>query len=278
VTLTPEQVKKDVGTIQHDAANHVNINHVTQGLDHDEQLQIIREVGKAKLADPKAWTDIEIVGDEGGLHLQQKNLPATTPDVQAKGKGGEVQDPNLPNTGIDWGSIHTEAEQLRAKELKEYHDHPEREAQSIEQLANTAMGEGHDANVAKLKLRQELEKLMKDPDTEFRDKVLKQMESDGERWKVWNGAPHVELSRDAEGNPTSINFSRYGGIYSETVPLNVSVEQQRADARVAFDQGRERAISSPMAGDDPVGLSKVVEDIGNQRYPERWWNVDRQHQ
>lgn len=294
MTQKPNQpVEQTVEQFRADAERGTNFIDEFDQLPRDEQIQVIRGLSAEKSNGAPGLQNVEIFADNNGWHVVQRNVHEGDPDGDGVVRSGETprkqQRQEAPRDeaqdildGLQLGDVRREAENARAAERAEYLAHPEKQAATIQDLSEQAMGEGPDAERAKLKLRQELDKLMKDPDTDFRNKVIAQMESDGARYKVWNGQPHVKVERDASGNPTTIEFTQYGDFSSTgKIDLTKSVEQQRIDAKAAYDKAFDDAVYGGGGKFDPKTQEAIARDQeqqnnGGREYPVRWWNVDKQ--
>ena len=143
-------------------------------------------------------------------------------------------------------------------------------AHKIETEAKLATGGDAQANLA---LRKDLEDLMHDPNTPYRDKVIAQVVDDGNH--LFGAAPHADL-KYKEGKLDAIDFS--GGFTGEHVvpSLSLSVEQQRehawtdyentiSDGRVAHGENaqlivdRENQMNAGMKHPPTIGKKKWFE-------------------
>jgi hypothetical protein len=122
----------------------------------------------------------------------------------------------------------------RQKEEEKLKSAPDR-AHKIEEEARRATGGDE---LAKLEVRQDLEDLMHDSNTAYRDNVLGQVVDDGNH--LFNRAPKAKLLYK-DGKLDAIDFG--GGLTAEHVrpSLSESVAQQRDDAWKSYEQTMEDA-------------------------------------
>jgi hypothetical protein len=150
------------------------------------------------------------------------------------------------------------------------------------QMAETIEGHAKGAVTkdaqAQLDLRKDGEQLSH-MDDDTRQKVISKLESDGSYWHPFNGVPHAAAVKDQSGQTTSINFSTIGGVNTDAMPLNKTVDQQKEEASAAY----ETAIhDGRLAGLAPDLAQKVMERDAAKDQGEKpptigkpqWWQLD----
>jgi len=134
-------------------------------------------------------------------------------------------------------------------------------------VANDALtGEEAGREPYRLKLRRDMERLMNDPNTDYRDKVLGELES--------NGSPRAKVTRDEKGNPQWIEFTK--GVDKDEFPLNKSVAEQVDDAQKEF----RKAIETNYAGESPQQIEAKFDIATGDAEPKplRWFHISRKEE
>ena len=148
------------------------------------------------------------------------------------------------------------AEHKHAVEQKIHkHLHPEEQAHHIEDLASKAL-KGDEQ--AKRDLQAEGRDLQNESDG-YRRKVIGQVETDGNQHDRNNPLPHAEIKRDANGEPTEIDFSKnfnLPGIGAKEV-VDVKTPGQQLEEK---KQQLDREIRTKTDGWNGRNGSKGMED------------------
>lgn len=236
----------------------------------DRQMAAYRQL--SRIQDPNDQApDLTLLIDNNGRRLVRRdgeNMPACAPPPERP----KEKAPVLPRLQV----VDTEREQRRAAYEAERVAHPERLATRIEDVALKALNGDEQA---RLDLRVQLEKLMKDPNKDYRDKVLKRMEDDG-AYGVFNmtsDRPHVTITRDRDGNPRTVEFSRRLGIDKQTIPVWQTVEEQVATAQRGYVEGLKKLAGG--MGMDAAATVKAVEILnGEEPGVLRWFHLHRKAQ
>jgi len=129
--------------------------------------------------------------------------------------------------------------------------HPEELAHKIEnEEAKALKGDQQ----AKLDARLDMERLAHDPNSQYRDAVVKQIVSDGSYMHPFNGAPHAELEYK-DGQLDAIHFSSFPA-NDDTISMTKSVDQQRQEA---WDKYETTVTDARSFAHDPERAQKVVD-------------------
>ncbi len=287
----PTQARTDAQFLI-DKTNHgANPDCVFSTWDHNRQMQAWKELKNIPDANGQPYSDdFRLSFTDSGTHLSKKGTAQDTQGCTA----GDVSGYPLPNLEIRGANRSTHqndaqknndrAKRTFAPELaaiqQERLNHPEVPAEKIEALANKALMDGPDSERAKLDLRQAMINLMNEPNADFRNKVLNKLVDDGSYMTMHplNGRPHVEITKDGDGKPTSLTFSHNLGLDKQEIPLNKTIEQQVEEAQQNYVHGLQM-ITGGLGKFDPDGTMKAY-DILNGAEPGklRWFMLYRKDQ
>lgn len=135
---------------------------------------------------------------------------------------------------------------------------PNKAAALIASLAEkvTNPGEGTDVELAKYELRVALSEVMNSRNSA---QILRSLNESGAR-----------IETDQSGGPVSITFD--GGLLgvTETIPLNIPLEEQARQARESWIATNEKVAHRPGLGE---ATAVAVENLGTNRDPDRWFSI-----
>ena len=227
---TPQQPLEDARKLVDASSRGLSADCIFQGWSNERQLAAYRELNK--IQDPTdAIPDLQIDMDvQNTRHLVRQGHGAAD-------RCTDLPKVDLPPMTIEINHRDVEFEKIAkaarpgiAASEAERMQHPEVPAKRIEDIAIRSLNGDENAN---LELRVQLEKLMKEPNGEFRNQVLKKLAEDGAKWG--GDAPYLTINNDEQGNPDNIDFKKTRfSMTKETVPLNQTVEEQVAKANADF--------------------------------------------
>ncbi len=232
---TPQQPLEDAHRLVNADSQGLSADCVFQGWTRDRQMAAYRELNKIQNPNDDI-PDLTLSVDGNNMHLVKRGQSEIASGYCQTGVKPETTK-HLPQVEFEgdatWRAfrkLETETRADRAATEAERVRHPEIPAQKVEALANKALNGDEQA---KLDLRKELEKVMKDRNPAFRDQVLNKLAEDGT--KFGGDSPYIVIKKDAEGNPTTIDFkSTRFGVTKETVHINETLEEQVARANQDF--------------------------------------------
>lgn len=271
--MVESQAIKDAHALVDRSAQGLNADCVFQSWTRDRQLQAMRELNNVQNPNDDI-PDLVISMDDSGYHISKKGASGKDDgrctEAVKKASVAELPQVDVVDDGVwkEFERLSKETQPAREAAEQERLAHPEVQAEKIEDLASRAAN-GDDQ--AKLDLRKELDKLMKEPNEEYREKVLKKMEEDGSYLSnPFSGKPHVEITRDENGKPVSVEFSKYLGVNKDTVPLNKTLEEQVDEAQ----QGYIKAMKSIVEGlgkMSPGDVELAIEILDGKEPPALEW-------
>lgn len=217
----------------------LNADCIFQSWSTDRQMAAFRQLNK--IQDPSDnIPDLSIQNDGHGWHLINKgnrepyNDYCTAPVQTAAEKHLPKVDFEGDDTWREFRKIEKETRAERQAKEADRLSHPEVQAKQIEQLITRSLDQDEQA---KLDVRIQLEKLMKEP-PQFREQVLRQLSEDGSN--PLSKAPYLKVTRDENGNPATLDFkSTRFGVTTETIHVDESLEQQVARANKDFIRALE---------------------------------------
>lgn len=272
----PQQPLEDARKLVDATSKGLSADCIFQGWSRDRQMEAYKQLNKVQNPSD-AIPDLQLDIDQNGVrHVVRAGHGAADRCAE------NVKRVDLPQVTIEenpdqkaFQKIEKESRADRAATEAERLSHPEVPAKRIEDLATRAIN--GDEN-AKLDLRVQLEKLMKEPDGEFRNQVLKKLVEDGS--KITGDAPYLTVNRDEQGNPTTIDFKNTRFSFTkETVHVNETLEEQVARANRDFIWSLQNHPQGFGKFKPEEGMRAIDILMGNRDVKEpSWFMIYRQQQ
>lgn len=251
---------------------------IFQGWSTDRQMAAYRQLNKVQDAGDNI-PDLTIQNDGGGWHIIHKgNREASKDYCQVPVQSDAAK--NLPKvefegdeTWKEFRKIEKETRAERASRETDRLSNPEVPAKQIEEMIIRSLNQDEQA---KLDVRVQLEKLMKEP-PQFREQVLKRLLEDGSN--PLSKAPYLTITRDENGNPATLAFkSTRFGVTTETIHVNETLEQQVARANRDFIRALEDYPGGIGKFNPTQGMRCIEILMGADPKVPSWFMIHRQQQ
>ncbi|MBX9948881.1 MAG: hypothetical protein K2Y39_06950 [Candidatus Obscuribacterales bacterium] len=258
------------------SAKGLNADCIFQSWSTDRQMAAYRQLNKVQDT-TDSIPDLTIQNDGAGWHIRKKG--EASKDYCQVPSGTDAAK-NLPKIEFDgdetWKEFRKIEKETRAERALKEADrlsHPEVPAKQIEEMIIRSLKQDEQA---KLDVRVQLEKLMKEP-PQFREQVLKQLLEDGSN--PLSKAPYLTISRDESGNPTTLQFkSTRFGVTTETIHVNETLEEQVARANQDFIRALEDYPGGVGKFNPTQGMRCIEILMGADPKVPSWFMIHRQQQ
>lgn len=258
------------------SAKGLNADCIFQSWSTERQMAAYRQLNKVQDTTDNI-PDLTIQNDGGGWHIIKRGEPSKD---YCQVPFGTDAAKNLPKIEFDgdetWKEFRKIEKETRAdRALKEADrlSHPEVPAKQIEEMIIRSLKQDEQA---KLDVRVQLEKLMKEP-PKFREQVLKQLLEDGSN--PLSKAPYLTITRDESGNPTTLQFkSTRFGVTTETIHVNETLEEQVARANQDFIRALEDYPGGVGKFNPTQGMRCIEILMGADPKVPSWFMIHRQQQ
>jgi len=273
-----QQPLEDARQLIDASARGLNADCIFQGWSTDRQMAAYRQLNKVQDTGDSI-PDLTIQNDGGGWHIIHKgNREASKDYCQAPVQSDATK--NLPKvefegdeTWKEFRKIEKETRADRALRETDRLNHPEVPAKQIEEMIIRSLNQDEQA---KLDVRVQLEKLMKEP-PQFREQVLKRLLEDGSN--PLSKAPYLTITRDENGNPSTLEFkSTRFGVTTETIHVNETLEQQVARANQDFIRALEDYPGGIGKFNPTQGMRCIEILMGADPKVPSWFMLHRQQQ
>ncbi|MDZ4833925.1 MAG: hypothetical protein SGJ27_09115 [Candidatus Melainabacteria bacterium] len=268
------QASKDANALLDRQTQGLSADCLFQNWPKDRQLEAYRELNKIQDPTDKV-PDLTISFDSNGRHLVSRGG-----NDNAKCAPQDVARPThtTPERArqVDRSSRGDRSTEISPRETERL-AHPERPAAKIESLAKLALS-GDERS--KLDLRKEMEKLSKEPNKEFQQKVLQKMVEDGTYLaNPFNGKPHVVPNKDASGKIESVTFSQSLGVKKQEIPFGVPFDQQVDTAQKNYKTGLQNVVGG-LGKFDTGATMRAMEILDGAQPTEnfKWFMLARKDQ
>lgn len=275
---SPQQPLEDARKLVDASSKGLNADCIFQSWSTNRQMAAYRQLNK--IQDPTDnIPDLTIHNDGGGWHIVNKgNREAskdycTTPIQADATKHLPKVEFEGDETWKEFRKIEKETRPERAAREADRLSHPEVPAKQIEEMISRSLKQDEQA---KLDVRVQLEKLMKEP-PQFREQVLKQLLEDGNN--PLSRAPYLTITRDENGNPAKLEFkSTRFGVTTETIHVSETIEQQAARANQDFIRALEDYPGGIGKFNPSQGMRCIEILMGADPKVPSWFMIYRQQQ